>query len=146
MALIFPTLSATTLACVERERMGYAASLYNTVRNTGSALGISIVSNLLASREQVHQAVLGQHFTAYEAWKLDHPARQLPGAPHWDLLHGLATGHLEGFAVVYATIQQQATLMAYNDIYRMLAFLAVLFVPAFLLLRRVRPVAGAPTH
>lgn len=144
--LIFPTLSATTLACVERERMGYAASLYNTVRNTGSALGISIVSNLLASREQLHQAVLGQHFTAYEAWKLDHPARQLPGAPHWDLLHGLVTRQLEGFAVVSRTIQQQAMLMAYNDIYRMLAVLALLFIPTFLLLRRARTAGGAPAH
>jgi len=144
--LIFPTLSATTLACVERERMGYAASLYNTVRNTGAALGISIVSNLLASREQLHQAVLGQHFTAYEAWKMDHPARQLPGAPHWDLFHGLATDQLQGFAVVYRAIQREATLMAYNDLYRMLAVLAILFVPAFLLLRRARTSASVSAH
>lgn len=144
--LIFPTLSATTLSCVERERMGYAASLYNMMRNTGSSIGISIVSNLLASREQIHQAVLGQHFTVYEAWRLDHPARQLAGAPSFDLLHGLATHQLEGFAVIYRTIQAQATLMAYNDIYRLLAFLAILFTPAFLLLRRARAAAGAASH
>jgi DHA2 family multidrug resistance protein len=144
--LIFPTMSATTLACVERERMGYAASLYNMMRNTGSAIGISVVSNLLVSRTQVHQALLGQHFTSYEAWKMDHPARSLPGAPHWDLLHGIATHQLEGFAMVYRMIQQQAALMAYNDVYRMLAFLALLFVPAFWLLRRARTAAVAPAH
>lgn len=144
--LIFPTLSATTLACVERERMGYAASLYNTVRNTGAALGISVVSNLLASREQFHQAVLGQHFGAYEAWKLDHPARRLPGAPHWDLFHGLATDQLQGFAVVQHTIQQQASLMAYTDLYRLLAVLALLFIPAFVLLRRARTTARDASH
>jgi DHA2 family multidrug resistance protein len=144
--LIFPTLSATTLACVERERMGYAASLYNMMRNTGSAIGISIVSNRLVSRTQVHQTHLGQHFRAYDAWRLAHPPKQLPGAPHWDLVHGLATHQLQGFAVVYRAIQQQATLMAYNDVYRMLAFLALLFVPAFWLLRRARPDANAPAH
>lgn len=140
--LIFPTMSATTLACVERERMGYAASLYNTMRNTGAAIGISVVSNLLASREQIHQTYLGQHFTSYQAWRVDHPARTLPGAPHFDLLHGLVTHQLQGFAVIYRVIQQQATLLAYNDVYRMLAFLALLFVPAFWLLRRAR--GGAP--
>src|SRR5262249_39720245 len=30
--LIFPAMSAATLACVEKERMGYAASLYNMMR------------------------------------------------------------------------------------------------------------------
>src|SRR5208282_6005546 len=56
--LIFPTLSAKSLACVERERMGYASSLFNMMRNTGSALGISVVINLLTRHEQIHQANL----------------------------------------------------------------------------------------
>ena len=51
-------MSAATLACVSKERMGYAASLYNMMRNTGSAIGISLVTNMLNSREQTHQAYL----------------------------------------------------------------------------------------
>jgi DHA2 family multidrug resistance protein len=144
--LIFPTLSASTLACVERERMGYAASLYNMMRNTGSAIGISVVSNLLVSRSQLHQANLGQHFTGYEAWKLSHPARLLPGAPHWDLAAGLATHQLQGFGMIYHTIQQQAALMAYNDIYRMLAVVAAFVIPTFLVLRRAAGSRGAAAH
>ena len=141
--LIFPTVSASTLACVERERMGYAASLYNMMRNTGSAIGISVVSNLLVSRSQIHQAQLGQHFTAYEAWKLSHPATQLPGAPHWNLVQGLNQHQLQGFAALYQTIQQQAALMSYNDIYRLLAGVALLFLPTFLLLRKAPNGNGA---
>ncbi|HTO69102.1 MAG TPA: DHA2 family efflux MFS transporter permease subunit [Myxococcota bacterium] len=144
--LIFPTMSASTLACVERERMGYAASLYNMMRNTGSAIGISVVSNLLVSRSQVHQAYLVQHFTDYDAWKLSHPATGMAGAPHWDLAEGLAKHQLQGFGMVYHSIQQQAALMAYNDIYRMLAGIAVVFVPAFLLLRKARANGGAAAH
>ncbi|MEA2679953.1 MAG: transporter, family, multidrug resistance protein, partial [Candidatus Binataceae bacterium] len=67
---IFPTLSATTLSCVPKERMGYAASLYNMMRNTGSAIGISIVTNMLNSREQIHQAYLVQHFSVFDAWRM----------------------------------------------------------------------------
>src|SRR5208282_406860 len=51
MGLIFPTLSATTLSCVARERMGYAASLYNMVRNTGAAMGISFMTTVLMNHE-----------------------------------------------------------------------------------------------
>jgi len=136
--LIFPTLSASTLACVERERMGYAASLYNMMRNTGSAIGISVVSNLLVSRSQLHQAQLGQHFTEFDAWKMSHPATQLAGAPHWNLVDGLNTHQLQGFGMVYQMIQQQAALMAYNDIYRLLGLVALVFVPTFALLRRAQ--------
>jgi DHA2 family multidrug resistance protein len=137
---IFPLLSAATLACVSHERMGYAASLYNMMRNTGSAIGISLVTNLLNSNAQTHQSLLVEHFKAYDAWRLDHlPA--MPGAPHLNLMNGLTTHHLQGFEVIYREIQRQATLMAYNDIYRMLAVLSAIFIPAFLILQR--PASGS---
>jgi hypothetical protein len=39
--MIFPPCSAAAIACVPRERMGYAASLYDMMRNTGAAVGIA---------------------------------------------------------------------------------------------------------
>jgi MFS transporter, DHA2 family, multidrug resistance protein len=134
--LIFPTMSAATLACVERERMGYAASLYAMMRNTGSAIGISLVSNLLSSRQQIHQAYLGEHVTIFDAWKLDQAGSQMPGAPQLHLLQGMMTHQPQGLAMIYANIQRQAALMTYNDIYRMLALMAALLIPTFLLLKR----------
>jgi len=134
--LIFPTMSAATLACVERERMGYAASLYAMMRNTGSAIGISLVTNVLSSRQQIHQAYLGEHVTIFDAWRLDHLGARMPGAPHLHLLDGMMTHNPQGFGLIYANIQRQAALMTYNDIYRMLALMAALLVPTFLLLRR----------
>ncbi len=143
--LIFPTMSAATLACVERERMGYAASLYNMMRNTGSAIGISLVSNMLNSRQQIHQSNLVQRVSIFDAWKIDQAAPHMSGAIQPHLIQGMATNQVQGFGMLYATIQQQAALMSYNDIYRMLAMLAALFIPAFLLLRRGRG-AAVPAH
>ena len=116
--------------------MGYAASLYNMMRNTGSAIGISLVTNLLNSQEQLHQAYLGQHVTSFNAWQLDQVAPRMPGSPHFDLIHGLVTNQPLGFGMVYETVQQQASLLAYNDMYRTLAIVAALFIPAFLLLKK----------
>ena len=140
--LIFPAMSAATLACVSRERMGYASSLYNMMRNTGSAIGISLVTNLLNSREQMHQAYLTEHFTPFRAWQLDQAAPLMPGAPHFNLAQGLVTHQLQGFGMMSADVQQQASLLAYNDIYRMLAMTAVFFIPAFLLLKKTLSKAG----
>ena len=143
--LIFPAISAAALACVEKERMGYAASLYNMMRNTGAAIGISIVSNLLNSREQMHQAYLVGHFTTFDAWRLDQAAPWVPGSPRPNLIHGIVTHQAQGFGMIYEAVQQQASLLAYNDIYRMLAIMAALFVPAFLLLKKNKAV-GAAAH
>ena len=113
------------------------------VRNTGSAIGISLVSNQLNSREQIHQAYLTEHFTPFDAWRLDlmSPSR-MPGSPQFGLVQGLVTQHTQGFGVTYQTIQPQASLLAYNDIYRMLAMIAALFIPAFLLLKKTAGTAG----
>jgi MFS transporter, DHA2 family, multidrug resistance protein len=143
--LIFPAMSAATLACVEKKRMGYAASLYNMMRNTGSAIGISLVTNLLNSREQTHQAYLTEHFTRFDAWRLDQLAPHMPGSPRLNLMHGINASWPQGLGMVYQVVQQQASLLAYNDIYRMLAMMAALFVPTFLLLRATRA-TGAAAH
>ena len=134
--LVFPTMSASTLACVERERMGYAASLYNMMRNTGAAIGISFVTNLLSSRQQVHQAYLGQHFTPFTASMMSHTAPRAPGSPSFNFMQGIITNHNTGLALIYSVIVRQAELLAYNDVYRYLAILAAVFVPVFLLLRK----------
>jgi len=144
--LIFPVMSAAALACVERARMGYASSLYNMMRNTGSAVGISLVTNLLNSREQIHQSYLTEHFTSFDAWRLDQMAPHMPGSPHFNLMQGLNTHHLQGFGLVYNTIQQQASLLAYNDIYRILGLIAICFAPAFLLLKRSKGKPAAAGH
>jgi MFS transporter, DHA2 family, multidrug resistance protein len=143
--LIFPAMSAATLACVSKERMGYAASLYNMMRNTGSAIGISLVTNMLNSQEQTHQAYLTQHFTTFDAWRTDQAAPLMPGSPHLHPMNGLLAQQAQGLAMVYEVVQRQASLLAYNDIYRMLALTAALFAPGFLLLKRARA-GGSAAH
>jgi MFS transporter, DHA2 family, multidrug resistance protein len=141
--LIFPAMSASTLACVSKERMGYAASLYNMMRNTGSAIGISLVTNMLNSREQKHQAYLTQHFTTFDAWRTDQAGPAMPGSPHFHLMNGLLAQQAQGLAMVYQVVQRQASLLAYNDIYRMLALAAALFAPGFLFLKRSQATGSA---
>ena len=82
-SIIFPVMSVATLSCVERERMGYAASIYSMTRNTGSAVGISIVSTMLVSGQQIHQSRLAEHFSIFDAWRLGIAPQRMPGAPHF---------------------------------------------------------------
>ena len=136
MGMIFPTLSASTLSCVKRERMGYAASLYNMMRNTGAAVGISYITTVLVNHEQIHQSHLVEHFSVFDAWRMSNAAPRVPGAQRFAYLPQLVTGQKQGLGMVYGMIQAQAAILSFNDIYRKLAIAMVFLVPTFLLLRR----------
>ncbi len=146
MGMIFPTLSATTLSCVNRERVGYAASLYNMMRNTGAAIGISYMTTVLVNHEQTHQSYLVAHFTVFDAWKMSGAARLTPGARSFDYMPQMITGQKQGLGMVYGMIQRQAMMLSFNDIYRTLAIVMMILIPTFLLLRRAQPVSGMAAH
>ncbi|MGO9453444.1 MAG: DHA2 family efflux MFS transporter permease subunit, partial [Candidatus Binataceae bacterium] len=138
MGMIFPTLSATTLSCVKRERMGYAASLYNMTRNAGAAIGISYMTTALVDHEQIHQSYLVEHFSVFDAWKMSAVGAHAPGAHTFQYLPELITGQKQGIGGVYGMIQAQAAMLSFNDIYRTLAFVMIILIPSFILLRRAQ--------
>jgi len=142
----WPLISAGALADVPKERIGYAASLYNMMRNTGAAIGISLVTNLLTSREQIHQSYLVEHFSVFDAWKLNERAPMMPGSPHFNLIPGLTMGNQQGLGMIYAEIRAQSTLLAYNDVYRMLALAMAVLIPTFLFFKRPRTGGGGGAH
>jgi len=138
MGMIFPTLSATTLSCVKRERMGYAASLYNMMRNAGAAIGISYMTTTLVNHEQIHQSYLVEHFSVFDAWKMSAAGVHAPGAHTFQYLPQLITGQKQGIGSVYGMIQAQAAMLSFNDIYRTLAIVMMILIPSFILLRRAQ--------
>ena len=79
--LVFPQLSAISLSAVPRERMGYASSLFNMMRNTGAAIGISFLTAIFVSHQQIHQSRLTEHFSIFDAWQMSEQPRRMPGSP-----------------------------------------------------------------
>ena len=132
--MIFPNTSAAALSCVSRERIGYAASLYNMLRNTGAAIGIAFMTNSLLSRQQVHQSHLVEHYSIFDAWRFGHALP--PGAAGGALAYVPEMTHRssQGLAMMYGLIHQQAMMLSFNDIYRTIAIAMVPLIPLFLLL------------
>jgi MFS transporter, DHA2 family, multidrug resistance protein len=143
MGLIFPTLSATAIASVARERMGYAASLYNMVRNMGAAIGISYLTTMLIDREQTHQSYLVEHLSVFDVWRMSQTPPKMPGGQGFSYMPHMIDGQHQNFGMLYGLIQTQSAMLSFNDIYRMLAILMALLIPAFLLLRRAGGGGGA---
>jgi hypothetical protein len=66
--------------------VGFAASLYNMMRNNAAAVGIAYLTNKLVSLEQVHQAYLVSHFSVFDAWRLSNVAPLEPGSMAFNYL------------------------------------------------------------
>jgi MFS transporter, DHA2 family, multidrug resistance protein len=147
MGLTFPIVSAVSLSCVEPERIGYAASLYNVMRNTGGAIGISYLTDMLVNREQNHQSHLVHHLTVFEAWRLSHAATRVPGGFHLaPLMTQLISGQKQSLDVVYSSIQAQAAILSFNDIYRLLTVISLLMVPSFIFFKQSLVMGGRSAH
>jgi DHA2 family multidrug resistance protein len=126
--------------------MGYAASLYNMMRNTGAAVGIAWMTNMLVSQQQAHQSRLVEHFSVFEAWRLSNAGQHLPGSPSFAYMPQLISGKKQALGMVYGAIQAQAAMLSFNDIYRVLAVATFIMIPSFLFLRGVKGSGASAGH
>jgi DHA2 family multidrug resistance protein len=143
LGMCFPILSAAALTCVPRERVGYASSLYNMMRNNGAAVGIAYLTSRLVHNQNIHQSYLVQHFSAFDAWRVTNQMPWRPGSPVFNFVAQMVSGQKQQFGMVYGAIQQQSAMLAFNDLYRVLTMMAVVMIPSFLLFRGTRAGSGS---
>ena len=141
MGFVFVPLTVMATGTLTNEQIGNATGIFNLMRNIGGSFGIAAVTTMLARGAQVHQAAMVSHLTPYD------PAFQ-------QRLHELTaafaargnpmTAPQQAYGAIYETLVGQATLLAYIDNFRLLAFLCLLCVPAALLFRKVKAGRQAP--
>jgi DHA2 family multidrug resistance protein len=149
LGMCFPILSAAALTCVPRERVGYASSLYNMMRNNGAAVGIAYLTSRLVHNQNIHQSYLVQHFSAFDAWRVTNQMPWRPGSPVFNFLSQIVSGQKQQLGMVYGAIEQQSAMLAFNDLYRVLTLMAVVMIPSFLLFRGAQSSGsggGPPAH
>jgi len=52
---------------IPREKMGYATSLFNLMRNIGGSVGIAVTGTILQRQRQTTATLLGEHIEARQA-------------------------------------------------------------------------------
>jgi DHA2 family multidrug resistance protein len=123
-------LAAATFATLSPVLRNEGTALFSLTRNLGSSIGISVVNTLLTRNTQIMHATLGENVNRYSALLRS----QFPG--------GLA--NLRSIAGLNATVTEQATMIAYNNDFKLMMFLSLAAIPLVLLLRRGGSVA--PVH
>jgi len=132
MAFFFIPLITLTLSGLPPERIPSASGLTNFVRITAGAFGTSISTTLWESRAALHHARLA------EAVGPGNVAAQAA-------LNGLSTGGLtpeQSLALVNRMVDQQAFMLAANDIFWISAVLFLLLIPLVWLTHPQRAAAG----
>ena len=132
LPFLFVPITLASYVGIPPEKSNDAAGLINFMRNIGSSVGTSMVTTLLARRAQFHQSVLSSHTTNYDPVFRNQTAglsQQLiqSGTSAADAQH-------QAYGVIYQSMQNQAQLLSYIDIYKLLAIAAgIMFLLAFIM-------------
>jgi DHA2 family multidrug resistance protein len=145
MALLFVPLTTVTMATITPERMGYATSLFNLMRNIGGGIGIAVTGTILARTRQSNSALLGEHVSIFDPTTAGVLEQLKAGfiASGSDVVSATNQAYL----ALYGMIQRQAAMVSFVNIFRMLGLLFLVMIPLVLIMRRPKegagPVAGA---
>jgi DHA2 family multidrug resistance protein len=139
---VFVPLTVMATGTLTAEQIGNATGIFNLMRNVGGSFGIAGVTTMLARGAQVHQAAMVQHLSPYDP-VFQQRLKEM-AAVFANRMNPVAATQ-QAYGAIYGTLVQQATLQAYLDNFRVLAFLCLLCIPAVLLFRKVRATKQAAT-
>ncbi|HEX9366994.1 MAG TPA: DHA2 family efflux MFS transporter permease subunit [Vicinamibacterales bacterium] len=140
LSAIFVPLTTISMDRIPRERMGNATSLFNLMRNLGGSIGIAVTGSMLARKQQAYTSLFGSNVDAYS------PAAQgaFESAKNAFIARGadITTATQRAYASLFANVQQQASMVAFVSVFRLLGAIFLLLLPLVLLMKKPRGRAG----
>ena len=132
-AFLFVPNSTIGYSTLPRSLNADATALYSMFRNIAGSIGIAIVTSLATNRLEVHRAYLAEHLGP-----LDTPYQQLL-TQHESVLRGLGyardAAHAAAMGLLNQTLNRQAGVLAYMDVFAFTALAAFCVVPLTWLFR-----------
>ena len=140
--LLFVPITTATMDPISNESMGNATSIFNLMRNIGGSVGIASTQTMMARGRQRHTNILGAHVSSYDPLTQER-LRQLQGAFTTQGADPV-TAAQRAQGTLWMAVQGQASILTFNDIFRLMGFIMVTFVPVCYLMRRPRGKPSAP--
>jgi MFS transporter, DHA2 family, multidrug resistance protein len=140
LGFLFVPITLAAYNGVPADRGNSVSGIVNFMRNIGSSVGTSMVTTLLARREQFHQATLAYRTTGFDTAYQN----QVSALGRTLVASGASPADAPRVAqgLLYQSLQTQSQTLAYIDTYMVLAVAAgIMFVLAFVI-RKNDPRAG----
>src|SRR5438270_380567 len=140
LGLIFVPLTTVSNDEIPKERMGNATSIFNLMRNIGASVGISSVATLQFRHMQTHINILGQHVTEARL----RTQQTLGGLRQTFMLKGAdsVTATHQAHGAMWGSLQQQASMLAYNDVFRFMGGMFLVMLPLLFLMKKPKKGKG----
>jgi DHA2 family multidrug resistance protein len=139
LAMLFVPLTTITMSPIPREGTGNATSLFNLMRNVGGSMGIAAVTTMNSRFTQKFVNRLGENITPF-----DPQAHQMLSNLQSTFAasgSGPALAKQQATAALFGMVQRQAAMLAFVEVFILLALMFLAMVPLLLLMKR--PPKGA---
>lgn len=147
MSFMFGTMSAAVMRTMPLQLLTAASGLFVLARRIGGNIGYALVSSQVEQRTAFHRARLVDYVTPYDVnvqQTLDNLSGRLASS-------GLPPGSAEdsAIAMLNGTVNRHATIMAYNDVFWIMALLTLISLPFLICMggrKSASPAAGGRSH
>jgi MFS transporter, DHA2 family, multidrug resistance protein len=119
--LVYVPVASVSFATLSPVYRNEGAALFSLMRNIGSSIGISVVTTMLVRNTQVMHSRLAEHFTAFGAALSSQSQAAIQST--------------RGLAMLNASVTGQASMIAYNNDFKMMLILTLCALPFVILLR-----------
>ncbi len=127
--MVYVPLAAVTFATLAPALRNEGTAIFSLVRNIGSSIGISVVTTMLTRNTQVMHSRLAENIT-----------------PYFDPWHPAAPTTAAGAQAVNHTVTTQASMIAYNNDFKLMMVMTLCAAPLVILLRTAKKTAAAATN
>ena len=135
LPFLFLPVTTASYGGVPPDKTNQASALINVARNLGGSMGVALAQTILAQRQQFHQSRLVEHIAPSDLGyqqTIDAMTRffQAQGSNASD-------ASSQAIAWVGQALQQQINLLAYIDVFWMLAVIGTVMIPLALIIKPI---------
>lgn len=140
--LMFLPLSLATLGPLPKQDVSAGSGFYNLTRQLGGSVGIAILTTLLDKREAFHRAILSTNLSVYD-FETNQRLSMLAGAMQSQGMNA-TTAQQQALAILQQTVNTQAAVLSFADIFRVVGIAFLCSLPLLLFLGKGGAGAKAP--
>jgi DHA2 family multidrug resistance protein len=141
LSFVFVPMATLATSTISRNEMGNATGLFNMLRNIGGSIGIAMATTALIRRSALHQNEIGANLTS-STFMLQQASGNITA--YLTRRVGLAQARPGSFGLIYGLMQQQAALLAYVDVFRWTAVLALVCAACTWMFKKPAPHSTPP--